>query len=33
MNHHLHEELFKAIKSRKIKQSLQAIQSILDNNY
>lgn len=32
-NHHLHEQLCKAIKSRKVKQSQAAIQNILDNNY
>lgn len=33
MNHHLHEQLFKAIKSKKVNQSQQALQKILDNNY
>ncbi len=33
MNHHLHEELFKAIKTRKAKQSLQALENILSNSY
>lgn len=33
MNHHLHEQLFKAIKSKKINQSQQVLQKILDNNY
>jgi DNA-binding FadR family transcriptional regulator len=33
MNHHLHEELLTAIKSRNMKRSLKAIENILDNNY
>lgn len=33
MNHHLHEELFKAIKSKKLNQSQLVLQKILDNNY
>jgi len=33
MNHHLHEQLFKAIKSKKNNQSQQVLQKILDNNY
>lgn len=33
MNHHLHEELFKAIKSKKQKQAQQVILQILDNSY
>jgi DNA-binding FadR family transcriptional regulator len=33
MNHHLHEQLFKAIKTKKISQSQIALQKILDNNY
>ncbi|MCF0059285.1 FadR/GntR family transcriptional regulator [Dyadobacter sp. CY356] len=33
MNHHLHEQLFKAIKSKKINLSQQVLQKILDNNY
>ena len=33
MNHHLHEQLFKAIKSKKTNQSQQVLQKILDNNY
>lgn len=33
MNHHLHEELFQAIKSRKASRSQQIIQTILDGNY
>jgi DNA-binding FadR family transcriptional regulator len=33
MNHYLHEQLFKAIKSKKVNQSQAALQKILDNNY
>jgi DNA-binding FadR family transcriptional regulator len=33
MNHHLHEQLFKAIKSKKTNLSQQVLQKILDNNY
>lgn len=33
MNHHLHEQLFKAIKSKKLSQSQSVLQKILDNNY
>ncbi|MBB6270146.1 DNA-binding FadR family transcriptional regulator [Pedobacter cryoconitis] len=33
MNHHLHEQLFKAIKSKKTNQSQSVLQKILDNNY
>ncbi|MBE9602394.1 FadR/GntR family transcriptional regulator [Pedobacter sp. MC2016-24] len=33
MSHHLHEQLFRAIKSRKPKQAQQVLQQILDNNY
>lgn len=33
MSHHLHEQLFKAIKAQKVKQAGQLIQQILDNNY
>ncbi|WP_293312365.1 FadR/GntR family transcriptional regulator [Pedobacter sp. UBA5917] len=33
MNHHLHEELLTAIKSRNVKRSLKAIENILDNNH
>jgi DNA-binding FadR family transcriptional regulator len=33
MSHHLHEQLFKAIKGRKPKQVQQVLQQILDNNY
>jgi DNA-binding FadR family transcriptional regulator len=33
MNHHLHEDLLKAIKSRKPALSQKAFQKILDNNY
>jgi DNA-binding FadR family transcriptional regulator len=33
MNHHLHEELFKAIKGKKQKQAQQVILQILDNSY
>jgi DNA-binding FadR family transcriptional regulator len=33
MNHHLHEQLFKAIKSKKLNQSQLVLQKILDNNY
>jgi len=33
MNHHLHEQLYKAIKSGKVNQSQAALQKILDNNY
>ncbi len=33
MNHHLHEQLYKAIKSGKVNQSQGALQKILDNNY
>lgn len=33
MNHHLHEDLLKAIKSRKPTLSQKAFQKILDNNY
>jgi len=33
MSHHLHEQLFRAIKAQKVKQAGQLIQQILDNNY
>lgn len=33
MNHHLHDQLYKAIKSKKPNQSQLALQRILDNNY
>lgn len=33
MNHHLHEQLFKAIRSKKLSQSQSVLQKILDNNY
>jgi len=33
LSHHLHEELFKAIKSGKPKPAQQVLQQILDNNY
>jgi DNA-binding FadR family transcriptional regulator len=33
MSHHLHEQLFKAIKAQKVKHAGQLIQQILDNNY
>ena len=33
MNHYLHEQLFKAIKTKKASQSQSALQKILDNNY
>lgn len=33
MSHHLHEQLLKAIKSKKPKQAQQVLQQILDNNY
>lgn len=33
MNHYLHEQLFRAIKSKKVNQSQTVIQKILDNNY
>jgi len=33
MSHHLHEQLFKAIKAQKVKQAEQLIQQILNNNY
>ncbi|MDB5023237.1 MAG: transcriptional regulator [Mucilaginibacter sp.] len=33
MNHYLHEQLFKAIKARKISQAELALQKILNNNY
>lgn len=33
MSHHLHEQLFKAIKVQKVKQAEQLIQQILNNNY
>lgn len=33
MNHHLHEQLFKAIKNQKPSQSQSVLQRILDNNY
>lgn len=33
MNHYLHEQLFKAIKAKKVRQSQALIQQILDNNY
>jgi DNA-binding FadR family transcriptional regulator len=33
MSHHLHEELFKAIKAKKQKQAQQIILQILDNSY
>lgn len=33
LSHHLHEQLFKAIKSAKPKMAQQALQEILDNNY
>jgi len=32
-SHHLHEDLFQAIKSKKKKQALDIIRNILDNNY
>ncbi|MBB6107574.1 DNA-binding transcriptional regulator, FadR family [Mucilaginibacter lappiensis] len=33
MNHHLHEQLYKAIRSKRINQSQSVLQKILDNNY
>jgi len=33
MSHHLHQQLFNAIKSKKPKQAREAMQQILDNNY
>ncbi|MDN5288137.1 MAG: Transcriptional regulator, GntR family [Mucilaginibacter sp.] len=33
MNHYLHEQLFKAIKSKKVNQSQAVLQKILENNY
>ncbi|MDB5152313.1 MAG: transcriptional regulator [Mucilaginibacter sp.] len=33
MNHYLHEQLFKAIKAKKISHAELALQKILDNNY
>jgi DNA-binding FadR family transcriptional regulator len=33
MSHHLHEELFKAIKARKAKQAVKVLETILSNNY
>ena len=33
MNHYLHEQLYKAIKSKKVNQSQQVLQNILDSNY
>ena len=33
MSHHLHEQLFKAIKAQKVKQAELLIQQILNNNY
>lgn len=33
MNHYLHQQLFDAIKSRRINESRDAIQKILENNY
>lgn len=33
INHHLHEQLFKAIKSRKVNLSQRVLHKILDNNY
>jgi DNA-binding FadR family transcriptional regulator len=33
MSHHLHEDLFKAIKAKRKKQALEIIKNILDNNY
>ncbi|MDB5286698.1 MAG: transcriptional regulator [Mucilaginibacter sp.] len=33
MNHYLHEQLFKAIKTKKISQAQLVLQRILDNNY
>lgn len=33
MNHHLHEQLYKSIKSRKTKLSQQALQNILEDSY
>jgi DNA-binding FadR family transcriptional regulator len=33
MSHHLHEDLYKAIKSKRKKQALDIIKYILDNNY
>jgi DNA-binding FadR family transcriptional regulator len=33
MSHHLHEDLYKAIKGKKRKQALDIIKFILDNNY
>lgn len=33
LSHHLHEQLFLAIKSRKAKAAQQVLQEILDNNY
>lgn len=33
MSHHLHEQLFKAIKGKKPKKAQQVLQQILDNNY
>jgi len=33
MNHHLHDQLFKAIKSKKGNQAQQVLQRILENNY
>ncbi|MDT3402656.1 FadR/GntR family transcriptional regulator [Mucilaginibacter terrae] len=33
MSHYLHEQLFNAIKGKKLKQAREAMQQILDNNY
>ncbi len=33
MNHYLHDQLFRAVKSKKTNQSQSVIQKILDNNY
>jgi DNA-binding FadR family transcriptional regulator len=33
MNHHLHEQLLKAIRSKKVNQSQLVLQKILENNY
>lgn len=33
MSHHLHQQLYNAIKTKKLKQAREAMQQILDNNY
>lgn len=33
MSHHLHQQLYNAIKAKKLKQAREAMQQILDNNY